>query len=55
VPISVQVSLNIPGYVSSFISTLSMKVHHFPFWVDLRVCSLDFMSFVFCICVLSVL
>jgi hypothetical protein len=29
VAISVQVSLNIPGYVSSFISTLCMKVQLF--------------------------
>jgi len=28
-PISLQVSSNIPGYVSSFISTLFMKVHRF--------------------------
>jgi hypothetical protein len=29
VPISVQDYLNIPGYVSGFISTLCVKVHHF--------------------------
>jgi len=44
--ISVKISSNIPGYVSSFISTLFMKVHHF-FWVDWMACSMDVMSFVF--------
>jgi len=54
VPISVHVSLNVPGYVSSFISTLFMKVYLFSFWVEWRACSMDAMSFVLCICGLSV-
>ena len=46
-PISLQVSSNIPGYVSSFISTLFMKVHRFFFgwsggpvlWTSYLLCS----------------
>jgi len=45
VPISVQVSLNIPGYVSSFISALFAKVHHFSFWVEWKAFSMDVIHF----------
>jgi phage-related holin len=53
--ISVQVSLNIPGYVSGFISTLSVKEHQFSFLGGVKTCSLDVIFFVFCIFGISVL
>jgi hypothetical protein len=53
--ISVQVPLKSTGYVSSFISTLCIKVHHFSLCVEWRGCCLDVMSFVICIYRLCVL
>jgi hypothetical protein len=52
--ISVQVTLNITGYVSDFIYTMCIKVQD-SFCVKWRGCCLGVMSFVICVCRLSVL